>query len=52
MLYLSLKRLHKESVSAVLPDPTGPPMPTRSGSLYVLVDKVAATFAVISLPCI
>src|ERR1700722_20848706 len=26
-------RLHRASISAVLPEPTGPPMPTRSGPL-------------------
>src|SRR3954463_7482018 len=30
MSYLSRNALHRASVSAVLPEPTGPPMPTRS----------------------
>src|SRR5215471_14051610 len=31
MSYLSRRRLQRASTSAVLPDPTGPPIPTRKG---------------------
>src|SRR5215469_14576063 len=31
MSYASRRRLHSASASAVLPDPTGPPIPTRRG---------------------
>src|SRR5258708_4802458 len=36
MSYLSRSALPSASVSAVLPEPTGPPMPTRSGELSVM----------------
>src|ERR1700747_804201 len=31
MSYVLRRRLHRASTSAVLPDPTGPPIPTRRG---------------------
>src|SRR6476469_5060963 len=35
--YFSRSRLHNASISEVLPEPTGPPMPTRSGPLVLLM---------------
>uniref|UniRef100_A0A7C8ZPW6 Uncharacterized protein n=1 Tax=Opuntia streptacantha TaxID=393608 RepID=A0A7C8ZPW6_OPUST len=42
-LYLSLNNLHKASIRAVFPVPTGPPIPTvKALSLKSLVDKGGA----------
>src|SRR5690242_2840582 len=35
--YLSRSDLHRRSISAVLPEPTGPPTPTRSGPFVLLL---------------
>src|ERR1041384_8475503 len=38
--YSRRRRLHSASISAVLPEPTGPPTPTRSGP-FILVSMPA-----------
>ena len=37
MLYLSRNARHKLRVNAVLPDPTGPPIPIRKGLRSVII---------------
>jgi hypothetical protein len=37
MSYLSRIALHNASISAVFPEPTGPPMPTRKGPLGLVI---------------
>src|ERR1700744_5476040 len=40
MSYRCRRLLHRASTSAVLPEPTGPPTPTRSGPCFDLVIAV------------